>query len=366
MFRRQRNSRGEYITNPRAVNQRLLKTVLKQLYYTPENPASFSSPRILYLAARKKIANLTMHDVNLWLAKQKTYALHKHTRTEFPRRKVLVPGPRYQYQADLLDMRTAYRPGKNNRTKYMLTMIDVFSRYACAVPMRAKNASDTLEALKEGFKLMSPLGFPRKLQTDNGTEFYNSVVQNYLRKNGIILFSTFQKDIKAGMVERFNRTLRKMISMYLDANETEMYIDHLSALLQGYNSRKHSAFDFKYAPIDIRNFQTVADEKQIKSVYNLLYGDYLAQRQKAFVFKIGDIVLKAFQKKGGPNAFAKMTQTYDTIKYEIIDRLAKVPPVYKIKTVSTGNIQPGTFYAQQLQKVSPDLGGMDEASDVIK
>ena len=110
MYRRQRNSRGEYISNPRAVNQRLLKSTLKQLYYTPESPASFSSPRILYLAARKKLANLTMHDVNLWLAKQRTYALHKHTRTVFPRRKVLVPGPRYQYKADLLEMRKEYCP----------------------------------------------------------------------------------------------------------------------------------------------------------------------------------------------------------------------------------------------------------------
>lgn len=360
MFRRQRNSRGEYITNPRQANQRLIQRVLKQIYYNPKDPGSFSSPRVLFLAARGKISNLTQHDVNLWLAKQRTYALHKHSRTEFPRRKVLVPGPHYQYQADLLDMKN-HRPGKNDRKKYVLTVIDVFSRYACAIPLTWKNADSSVEGLIKAFAKMSSK--PLKLQTDKGTEFYNDTVQSYLRKNKIVHFSTFQKDIKAGMVERFNRTLRKMIHMYLDANQTERYIDALPDILQGYNSRKHSAFEHKYSPEEVNQLQNDVNEKEIKKIYKLLYGDYLAQRQKAFTFEIGDIVLKAFEKKSA-GAFDKMTQTFDTVKYEIIDRLAKIPPVYKIKTLSTGNIQPGTFYAEQLQKVSPEIGGMMDENEV--
>lgn len=359
MFRRapKRNSRGEFIANPRPANERLIKKVLHEIFYNPKDPASFSSPRVLYLAARGKIANLTEHDVRAWLAKQRTYALHKHSRTEFPRRKVLVPGPHYQYQADLLDMHN-HRPGKNDRTKYLLTVIDVFSRYACAIPMPWKNARSSCDALIKAFAQMSK---PRKLQTDQGNEFYNDTVQSYLRRNKIIHFSTFQKDIKAGMVERFNRTLRKMLHMYLEANQTERYIDTLSDILHGYNTRKHAAFKHKYSPEEINRLQNGPDEKKIAEIYKLLYGDYLAQRQKAFTFNIGDVVLKAFEKKSA-GAFDKMTQTFDTVKYEIIDRLARIPPVYKIKTLSTGNIQPGTFYAEQLQKVSSDLGGMTDGS----
>lgn len=341
MNHRQRNSKGKFIKRLRPPNPRQLENVLHRLYYDIKNPVSFSSPLQLFNAAKTKISNLSQEDVNWWLSKQKTYTLHRSTKTVFPRRKVMVPAPMYQYQADLLflvDLRKS-----NDGYKYLLTMIDVFSRRAVAVPLKTKTAEAGLQGLIQGFKDMG--GPPLKLQTDQGTEFYNDVVTKYLRKNKIVHFSTFQKDIKAGMVERFNRTLRKLLSMYMLANKTERYIDKLADILKAYNLRKHAAFSHKYAPLDI-------NAKNSKDVYNILYHDYLSLREKAFDFKIGDIVLRAYVKKDvGPST--KATQTYDPIRYVIVDRIASVPPVYKIKTLSTDTLQPGSFYAAQLFKIPP-------------
>ena len=59
---------------------------------------------------------------------------------------------------------------QNKGYKYMMTVIDVFSRYAWAVPMKSKSSKDTLEAFKTLFK-MSKGRIPRLIQTDQGKEF---------------------------------------------------------------------------------------------------------------------------------------------------------------------------------------------------
>ena len=88
----------------KAANPRLVESILRQIYYDPRHPAGFSSVHKLYQAARKRIKNLQTADVKKWLASQSTYVLHKSVKLRFPRRKVLVRGPKYQFQADLMDL----------------------------------------------------------------------------------------------------------------------------------------------------------------------------------------------------------------------------------------------------------------------
>lgn len=335
---RQRNLKGQYTKRARPPNPRQLENTLHRIYYDIKNPVSFSSPYQLYCAAKSKISNLSLEDVYHWLSKQNAYTLHRDTQTFFPRRKVTVQGPKCQYQADLLFLKNLRK--SNDRTRYLLTMIDCFSRFATAIPLQTKTANSTMKGLLKAFKNLG--GYPKKLQTDLGTEFYNDIVSRFLRSHKIIHFSSFQKDIKCGMVERFNRTLRKLISMYLEANKTDRYIDRLPDILSRYNSAKHSAFSHQYAPRDI-------NAKNAKKVYRLLYGDYLALIDKQFDFQVGDVVIKAFNKRSG---IQKLTKTFDVIKYVIVDRIPTCPPVYKIQTLSSKLMQPGTWYAAQLQKIA--------------
>ena len=74
----------------------------------------------------------------------------------------------YQFQADLID----YAPLKreNNRTTYLLSVIDVFSWYAMLMPLKNKRGDTVCEGLEKIFRHM---GAPLKLQTDKGKEFYN-------------------------------------------------------------------------------------------------------------------------------------------------------------------------------------------------
>ena len=93
---------------------------LQVTYYDTKNPGS--------LGGVEKLEIATGQPVKDWLITQDTYTLHKPIRRRFSRRRVTVSGIDDQWQADLVDLSTIQKENKN--FKYLLTCIDVFSKYA--------------------------------------------------------------------------------------------------------------------------------------------------------------------------------------------------------------------------------------------
>jgi IS30 family transposase len=118
------------------------------------------------------------------------------------RRKTFAKGIDDLFQADLADMRNL--ASSNDGNSYILTCVDVFSRYAFAVPVKDKRGS----AVAAAFEKIFAQRVPNMLQTDCSTEFYNVQVQELFKKNGVRYYSSLNDDIKAALVERFNRTSR--------------------------------------------------------------------------------------------------------------------------------------------------------------
>ena len=104
---------------------------LKQIYYDTNNPASFSRPEVLARAS-----GVGIKTVKKWLKSQPAYTLHKNARKRYPTRKYVVNNIDSQWQADLADMQdiSSYNKGYN----YILTVIDILSRYAWARPLKSK------------------------------------------------------------------------------------------------------------------------------------------------------------------------------------------------------------------------------------
>ena len=115
----------------------------------------------------------------------------------------------HQWQADLVDLgKLAFY---NKGFKYLLTCIDVLSRYAWVVPLKDK----TGKTLKEAFHVMFKTGRqPISLQTDKGTEFTNRIFQKFLNEHDVH-FTTYNEETKANIVERFNRILKTKMWKYL-------------------------------------------------------------------------------------------------------------------------------------------------------
>lgn len=135
--------------------------------------------------------------------------LHKPVRKNFQRRRVLMKGLDDHWQADLVEM--IPHANINSGYRYLLVVIDTFSKYAWVKPCKTKNASDVLSAFKS---ILNMGRVPKNLQTDNGKEFYNKIFKKLIDKFKINHYSTFSV-MKASIVERLNRTLKnKMYKMF--------------------------------------------------------------------------------------------------------------------------------------------------------
>ncbi|RWR99203.1 hypothetical protein B4U79_05222, partial [Dinothrombium tinctorium] len=119
----------------------------------------------LFREARNIAPAITFHDVNQWLSTQPTYTLHKTARKRFERNKIIVSGIDEQWQADLADVSSF--SSLNKGFKYLLCVIDVFSKFAWVIPIKNKKPVSIVNAFIKIFRKRKPL----YLQTDKGKEF---------------------------------------------------------------------------------------------------------------------------------------------------------------------------------------------------
>ncbi|GFY65701.1 uncharacterized transposon-derived protein F54H12.3 [Trichonephila inaurata madagascariensis] len=120
---------------------------IEPIYKNPENPASFGGVNALYRALDNRVKT---KDIKQWLETKDSYTLHKPARRRFKRNRVLVGGMEEQFQADLLDLQSLSQ--YNNGYKYLLTCIDVFSKYAWAIPLRDKKSKSILKGFEKIFR----------------------------------------------------------------------------------------------------------------------------------------------------------------------------------------------------------------------
>ena len=87
--------------------------------------------------------------------------------------------------ADLVEVQSIAKQNKGFR--YILVIIDEFSKYAWAQPIKKKTGKDVTEAFVKILK--SANGHkPQNLQTDAGKKFYNQVFQNLMKQQNIYHF----------------------------------------------------------------------------------------------------------------------------------------------------------------------------------
>ncbi|XP_015601788.1 uncharacterized protein LOC107270880 [Cephus cinctus] len=106
--------------------------------------------------------------------------LHRPARRNYQRRHVDVRGLDETWQADLVNMSAYAR--ENRGYRYLLTVIDIFSKFAWAVPTKSKNAKDVTAALRS---VLAKGRIPKKLHVDQGREFYNSEFKDLMQKHEV-------------------------------------------------------------------------------------------------------------------------------------------------------------------------------------
>ena len=312
--------------------KRTKANVLKKIYYDINNPYAFTSIRNLYKAGKSKDKSLTLEETKNWLTKQDAYTKHAPAYYKFTRRKVLTRGLGDQAQADLISLIPLAK--YNDGHKYIFTMIDCFSRYLYAFPIKSKTPKEIIRVLK---LVLGKTKF-NYLQTDDGVEFTSKKVQEYLKNKKIKWFSV-DSDLKASIVERVNRTLKNYLYRYFTANNTLRYINVLPKLVDGYNNRIHSTT--KIQPINVTR-------KNQSQIWERLYSEYLKKSNKKFKFKINDEVRISKYKKQFKRGYLP---TYTDETFMIIDRLNTIPPTYKLMD-KNNEILKGILYEKELVKTN--------------
>ena len=303
------------------------KRALERAYYTPQIPGSFGGVEALKRATKSKRSA-----IREWLSYQDTYTLHKPVRRKFTRRRVIVGGIDHQWQADLIDVQRLKKD--NDGITYLLTVIDVLSKHAWVVPLKNKTGSELTRAFES---ILDQGRKPLKLQTDKGTEFLNQTFRKYLKARGVDFFVTQNEDIKASVVERFNRTLKEKLWRYFTRKNTQRFVEVLPSLVRAYNRSFHRSI--QRAPLD------VTSENQ-EEVWQTLYGRPPAATTRPKL-RIGDRVRISKARK----TFKKGYLASWTEELFTVSGIRKTtPPTYVLKD-DRGEELEGSFYEREIQKV---------------
>ena len=318
---------------------------LEKLYYTPSHYAGYSAVDNLSRAAKP---NFTRNDVIEWLKSQDAYTLHRPVRRKFPRLHYNVTNIDDLWEADLIDLRNL--KSYNNGYSYLLIIIDVLSKFVWVEALRDKTASCVTKAFQRVLSRNRDRR-PVYLQTDKGKEFIARAVQKFLKEKDIRFRVTRNPDVKAGVVERFNRTLKERMWRYFTHKNTRRYIDVLQDIVRAYNHTYHTSIKMQPAAVTRENARIARENINQRWKLDEEKKNNRNVKQKA-KYKAGDLVRIS-------RAKVVFEKGYEAKWSEEIFRIRRIlkwrkPLVYELSDLEGEDID-GIFYEQELIPVNKDL-----------
>ena len=171
--------------------------------------------------------------------------LHKPVIKKFSKRKVYSSFKDNIWGVDLADMQLLSR--QNKGIKYLLCVIDLFSKCAFVVPLKDKKGASVVKGFK---KIVNESGRqPNKIWVDQGIEFYNKTIKNWLKDEGIEMYSTYNEG-KSVVAERLIRTLKNKLYKHMTAIGKNVYWNVLDDVVAKYNNTINRSIGMK--PKDVK------------------------------------------------------------------------------------------------------------------
>ena len=157
---------------------------------------------------------------------------------------------------------TGPHPRSKNGFMYILTAIDMFTRWAFAIPIRKHDAITVAHVLVD--KVFSIFGMPAQLLTDRGPEFESGLMRELCRVLEIQkLRTTAYKPSSNGTVERYHRTLNGFLGKVISENQRD-WDQWIPAVLAAYHASRHEATGFS------PNFLVLG--REVRMPLDLVYG----------------------------------------------------------------------------------------------
>ena len=186
---------------------------MDKLYYQPNHLWKGQKA----IGKLKELSKENPKVVKQWLSKQAFWQVHlpppKHV--DRPHYEVTIPNEMHQFDLLYMTSDTLYR----NKYKYVLSGIDVASRYKVVRPLRMKQAKDVADMIVDIYKV-GPLTDPKIFQCDNGSKF-KAEVTKMLEKHEVMIqrATTKFKHTHTAFVEALNKILAENLFKVQDAQE---------------------------------------------------------------------------------------------------------------------------------------------------
>jgi hypothetical protein len=332
------------------------KQYLSSLYFDTSNPASYSGVEKLYQYIKSEGKfKIGRHKIRKWLQSQQAYSLTRGARRKFPRSRVIVEGIDSQWDMDLMDMVDLAK--HNDGYKYVLMVIDIFSRFAYCEPIKTKKGGDVVNALE---RILSGSRKPKTVRTDRGMEFRSKEVNKYLQHMDIHHFYALNTETKANFAEICIKTLKHKLFRYMIKNRTQRYVDVLRNIVLSYNSTIHRSLGDK--PINIT--KESEGESRLQQYLLRTKGRPTNNRIRHYKFKVGQTVRVSHVKSVFDREYS---QKWTGEIFKIKSRFKRDNVcVYTLIDWANEEKIDGTFYEQELQAVSVDENTEYHVEKILK
>ena len=236
----------------------------------------------------------------------------KSPKRNYPTNKVIYNHVDEIWSIDLADM-IDYKTSNNKGFRYIFIIIDNFSKFLWAIPLKNKYSQTITNEFSN--ILSTSKRKPIKIESDRGTEFYNSIFQNFLKSKNIQHYSRYT-DKGPSIAERVIRTLRNLLKKPVFLAGNADWLGELPSVIKQYNNTIHHSTKMK--PID------ASRKSNQKLVYNNLKDDREKQKPK---YKLGQLVRTADIKR----VFSKGDSTNYSYKlYTITEVIHDTIPSYRL------------------------------------
>ena len=175
-----------------------VRKYLNKLYHDPSSGGGYTSPSKLLKEVQRqgRYKKLGLRRIQQYLNNQTDYSLYKPARDKFPTPPVRVARLNQQFDMDILDV--SRQQSDNDGVRYILTAIDILSKFAFMIPLTSKDGKSVAAAAKSIFDQRKP----QVVCTDRGSEFKSVHYHNVLNDMGIHHFYAMGST-KATIVERY-------------------------------------------------------------------------------------------------------------------------------------------------------------------
>ena len=150
-----------------------------------------------------------------------------------------------QWECDLIDVSSVSK--QNDNVNFILTVIDIFSKYAFCEILKNKSAKSVSYCMQQ---IILRFGSPQIISCDNGSEFISSEFNELCQRFNIKLQHSLPfKPSSQGAIEIFNKTLKNYMFRYMTEHKSKRYVDNLQLFCYSYNTTQHSTI--RHTPYEV-------------------------------------------------------------------------------------------------------------------